>query len=217
MCCMTLDLKRLRIDASRFQTERSKSRSSRETTGTTKAIRAALPQIYSLRGDGVQWSAIAAALAAQGIVQGKARVPLTTNRLTALVRQIELQNQKRAAKKEEVKEPKEIAMQNHGPSVSPALGTKTRAIVGGEARHSHRRSQPTSQAGDSQGRSGQAGADGGRMASEKAKAPRERSARGDASGKAPGPSKRPVKSPTQSHRDVLAFMDRARAVRSRQD
>lgn len=217
---MTLDLKRLRIDASRFQTERLKSRSSRETTGTTKAIRAALPQIYSLREDGVQWSAIAAALAAQGIVQGKARIPLTTNRLTALVRQIELQNQKRAAKKTkkgEVTEPKENAMQNHGLSVSPALGTKTRAIVGVEARDPRRRSQPPSQAADSQGRSGQAGADDGRMASEKGNAPRERSARGDVPGNASGPSKRPVKSPTPSHRDVLAFMDRARAVRRRQD
>ena len=217
---MTLDLKRLRIDASRFQIERSKSRSSRETTGTTKAIRAALPEIYSLRKDGVQWSAIAAALGAQGIVQGKARIPLTTNRLTALVRQIELQNEKRAAKRTKkgaVTEPKEIAMQNHGPSVAPALVTKTRAIVGGEARYPGRRSQPTSQAADSPGRSGQAGADGGRMASEKAKAPRERSARSGASENAPGPSKRRVKSPTPSQRDVLAFMDRARAVRRRQD
>lgn len=208
-----MDFKRLRIEASKFQTERSKSRSSRETTGTTKAIRAALPHIYSLREDGVQWSAIAAALAAQGIVQGKARIPLTTNRLTALVRQIELQNEKRAAKKREVTEPKEIAMQDHGLSVSPAPGTKTRAAVGGEARH--RRSQPTSQAADSQGRSGEAAADGRRMASEKSKAPRERSARGDVPGNASSPSKRPVKSPASSHREVLAFMDRARAVRRR--
>ena len=168
----------------------------------------------------MQWSAIAAALAAQGIVQGKARIPLTTNRLTALVRQIELQNQKRdakKAKKEEVTEPKEIAKQNHGLSVSPARGAKTRAIVGGEARHPHSRSQPTTQAADSRERSGQAGADGGRMASEKGKTPRERSARGDVPENASVPSKRPVKSPTPSHRDVLAFMDRARAVRRRQD
>jgi len=130
---MTLDLKRLRTDASRLQTERSKSRSSRETTGTTKAIRTALPEIYKLRKDGVQWSAIAAALAAQGIVQGKDGVPLTTNRLTALVRQIELQNEKRAAKapkKGAGASSKKFAMQNQRLSLSPELGAETRAVEG---------------------------------------------------------------------------------------
>lgn len=130
---MTLDLKRLRTDASNLQTERSKSRSSRETTGTTKAIRAALPEIYKLRKEGVQWSAIAEALAAQGVVQGKDRVALTTNRLTALVRQIELQNEKRdakAAKKGAGTKPKKIAMQNHRLSLSSEIKAETRAVEG---------------------------------------------------------------------------------------
>jgi hypothetical protein len=130
---MTLDLKRLRTDGSRLKTERSKSRSGRETTGTTKAIRAALPTIYKLREDGVQWSDIAAALAAQGIVQGKDRVALTTNRLTALVRQIEQQNEKRAAKaakKGTGTQPKKNAMQNHRLSLSSELKAETRAVEG---------------------------------------------------------------------------------------
>ncbi|MGY3602752.1 MULTISPECIES: hypothetical protein [unclassified Bradyrhizobium] len=128
---MTLDLRRLRTDASRLQTERSKSRSSRETTGTTRAIRAALPEIYKLRDDGVQWSAIAAALAAQGIVQGRDRIPLTTNRLTALIRQIEVQNERRAArpaKKGAGTKPKKIAMQNRSLSLSPELRAETQAV-----------------------------------------------------------------------------------------
>jgi hypothetical protein len=130
---MALDLRRLRTDASRLQTERSKSRSSRETTGTTRAIRAALPEIYKLREDGVQWSAIAAALAAQGIVQGKDRTSLTTNRLTALVRQIELQNEKRAAKpakKGAVAKSKKFAMQNRRLSLSPDVESETQAVAG---------------------------------------------------------------------------------------
>lgn len=131
---MTLDLKRLRADASKLQNERSKSRSSRETTGTTRAIRAALPEIYKLREDGVQWSVIAASLAAQGIVQGQDRIPLATNRLTALVRQIELQNEKRAAKRAKkgvVTRAEKVAMQNPHHPCHPSLGRKrARSAVG---------------------------------------------------------------------------------------
>jgi hypothetical protein len=121
---MSLDIKRLRADASKLQDELSKSPSSRETTGTTKAIRAALPEIYKLR-------VIAAAMAAQGIVQDKERAPLTTNRLTALVRQIELQNERRNAKRARkaaiTASPKKIAMQNRYLSLSPDLRADTRA------------------------------------------------------------------------------------------
>lgn len=130
---MTLDLKRLRTDSSKLKTERLKSGSGRETTGTTKAIRTALPTIYRLREEGVQWSDIAAALAAQGVVQGKDRVALTTNRLTALVRQIEQQNEKRAAKaasKGVSPRPKKIAMQNPRLSLSSELEAETRAVEG---------------------------------------------------------------------------------------
>src|SRR5579859_486079 len=155
---MTLDIKRLSRDASRFQAERSMSPSSRETTGTTKAIRDVLPQIYSLREAGVQWSAIASALAAQGIVQGKARIPLTTNRLTALVRQIELQNQRRAAK--QIKESSvsgrnEAALGNHGVAGAPGRETKTRMLVENGVRQPRRRNEPISEATDSQKRFGQ--------------------------------------------------------------
>ena len=128
---MTLDLKRLRADAAKLQTTQSKSGSSRETTGTTKAIRAALPEIYKLREQGIQWSVIAAALAAQGIVQGKDRSPLTTNRLTALVRQIERQAEKRQAKHSKkaaiAVRPIENALQIRHLSLSPVLKADARA------------------------------------------------------------------------------------------
>jgi hypothetical protein len=128
---MTLDLKRLRADAANLKTARSTSGSSRETTGTTKAIRAALPEIYKLRDQDVQWADIAAALAAQGVVQGKDRTPLTTNRLTALVRQIELQTEKRQAKKLKTTPPiarsSKSALQTRHLSLSSDLKADTRA------------------------------------------------------------------------------------------
>ena len=92
---MPLDPKQLRQDARRLQDARPVGR---ERTGTTKAIRTALPVIYQLRKDHVSWPAIADALAAQGVVQGKDRIPLTTNRLTAIVSQIEEQERKKANK-----------------------------------------------------------------------------------------------------------------------
>ena len=129
---MTLDLKRLRGDAISLQNEQSKTRPSRETTGTTKAIRSALPEIYKLRDQGIKWCVIATALAAQGIVQGKDRSPLTTNRLTALVRQIELQNEKRdtkRAKKHGVPTAQKNAMQNQRLSLSSDLKADTHTTV----------------------------------------------------------------------------------------
>jgi hypothetical protein len=92
---MPLDPKQLRQDARRLQDARPVGR---ESTGTTKAIRTALPVIYQLRKDGVSWPAIADALAVQGVVQGKDRIPLTTKRLTAIVSQIEVQDRKKANK-----------------------------------------------------------------------------------------------------------------------
>jgi hypothetical protein len=88
---MEIDSKQLRREAKRLQ----KSRRRYAGPGTTEAVRAALPTIYRLRSEGVFWSEIAKALGKQGVVQGKGkcRIPLTTSRLTALVRQIELQIQ----------------------------------------------------------------------------------------------------------------------------
>ena len=95
---MALDPKRLHEDAKHLQKARLPTIAGRETTGTTRAIRAALPVIYQLREEGVSWSAIASALADQGVVQGRDRIALTTHRLTALVSQIEDQTRNKARK-----------------------------------------------------------------------------------------------------------------------
>ncbi|MBW5435353.1 hypothetical protein FXB41_11350 [Bradyrhizobium canariense] len=96
---MPLDHKKLRQDAQRLQDARTASPLGQETTGATKVIREALPAIRQLREDGVSWPAIAEALAAQGVVQGKDRIPLTAKRLTALISQIEARGRRKAAKK----------------------------------------------------------------------------------------------------------------------
>lgn len=95
---MPLDSKKLRQDAMRLQKARGTLSVGRETTGTSKAVRQALPIIHQLRKDGVSWAVIAQALAEQGVVQGKDRIPLTTGRLTALVSQIEAHQRKKALK-----------------------------------------------------------------------------------------------------------------------
>lgn len=95
---MPLDSKKLQRDALRLQKARGTSSIGRETTGTSRAVREALPTIHQLRKDGVSWAVIAQALAEQGVVQGQDRIPLTTSRLTALVTQIEAQQRKKALK-----------------------------------------------------------------------------------------------------------------------
>lgn len=95
---MPLDSKKLRQAALRLQKARGTSPIGRETTGTSKAVREALPIIRQLRKDGVSWAVIAQALAEQGVVQGKNRIALTTGRLTALVSQIEAQERKKSLK-----------------------------------------------------------------------------------------------------------------------
>jgi len=94
---MAFDPKKLRKDAQRLQGARPETTVGRESIGTTRAIREALPDIYKLRKDGLSWPAIAGALAIQGVVQGKDRIPLTTNRLTAIVSQLEEQERKKAS------------------------------------------------------------------------------------------------------------------------
>ena len=59
---MPLDPKRLLRDAKKAQTTRPATMVGRETTGVTRAVRAALPTIRRLRVAGVSWAAIAQAL-----------------------------------------------------------------------------------------------------------------------------------------------------------
>lgn len=216
---MTVDLDQLSKEALELDTELSNSRSSRERTGTTKAIRAALSEIYKLRERGVRWSAIAAALAAQGIVQGKDRSALTANRLTALVRQIELQNEKRALKRTaEVTDgaPKRIATKNRHATSSPK-DARTSGITHG-VRHPAARSRQASKAVDfREEQSGPAPRGDRKIDRGNGDVSRKRNAHEDRSEIDSRPSKRGMKSAEQSNREVLAFMDRAKAVRQRRD
>lgn len=93
---MPLDPKRLVRDAKKAQTARPATLVGRETTGVTRAVRAALPAIRTLRAAGVTWAAIAQAMAEQGVRQ-KGNVPLTATRLTAIVGQVEAQDRRRSA------------------------------------------------------------------------------------------------------------------------
>jgi len=91
---MPLDPKRLLRDAKKAQIARPTSTVGRETTGVTRAVRAALPTLRKLREAGVTWAAIAQAMSEQGLRQ-KGDLPLTASRLTAIVGQIEAQQHRR--------------------------------------------------------------------------------------------------------------------------
>jgi len=93
---MPLDPKRLVRDAKKAQTARPATMVGRETTGVTRAVRAALPTIRTLRAAGVTWAAIAQAMAEQGLRQ-KGDRSLTATRLTAIVGQVEAQERRRSA------------------------------------------------------------------------------------------------------------------------
>jgi hypothetical protein len=93
-----IDPKRLRRDAQRAEQELPRSGVGRQTTGSTTAVRAALPEIRRLRAEGVRWAAIAAALAGQGLIQGADRRPLSASRLTATVSALERRERRRADK-----------------------------------------------------------------------------------------------------------------------
>ena len=85
-----IDRRRLLKDAPRL--DRSLPRR-KENTGATAAVAAALPEILAMRADGVRWVAIAAALAKQGVVQGDDRRPISANRLTSIVHDLQQRKQ----------------------------------------------------------------------------------------------------------------------------
>jgi hypothetical protein len=86
-----IDRQRLLKDAPRLDKSLPRRK---ENTGATAAVAAVLPDILSMRAAGVRWVAIAAALAKQGVVEGDDRRPISANRLTSIVH--ELQQRKKA-------------------------------------------------------------------------------------------------------------------------
>lgn len=96
---MAVDLKRLRRDLGRLQDERPVGRApgGRRLTGAMASVRALLPMLEQLRAEGFTWPEIAAALAAQGVVQtrGGSLVPITGRRVSALVASVRRQEARR--------------------------------------------------------------------------------------------------------------------------
>jgi hypothetical protein len=94
---MLIDSKRLTEDCATAQAARADSDYPHRNTGATAIIEPVLPLIRGLRAQKFSWAAIASALAAQGVVQGGDRRPITARRLTALISAINKRERRRAA------------------------------------------------------------------------------------------------------------------------
>jgi hypothetical protein len=92
---MQIDAKRLTKDSAKAHAGQVASGRAHCGTGATAIIEPVLALIRDLRREKHSWSAIAAALAGQGVVQGSDRRPITARRLTALIAAIEKRGRRR--------------------------------------------------------------------------------------------------------------------------
>jgi hypothetical protein len=90
-----IDAKRLARDAKAAGVQRLNAAT--KIAGVVCAIGECMPAIAGLRGDGVTWASIAAALSQQGLTQRNGR-PLTASRVTAIVSYIQNRDHKRDEK-----------------------------------------------------------------------------------------------------------------------
>ena len=91
---MNIDLKQLRQYVSQMRTGRQDSPIGKIKSGATRVIRQNLAELERMyREDGATWTEIAAGLAAQGVTQGDGQ-PITGRRLTALIHNIKVQQEK---------------------------------------------------------------------------------------------------------------------------
>ena len=95
---MKIDSKRFAQDCATAQAASADSCHAHRNTGATALIESILPLIRELRGRKFSWAAIAFALAAQGVVQGADRRPITARRLTALISAINKRERRREAR-----------------------------------------------------------------------------------------------------------------------
>jgi hypothetical protein len=93
---MQINGKRLTNDCLTAQSTLAAAGCGHRGTGATAIIEPALPLIRDLRKQNHSWSAIAGALARQGVVQGSDRQPITARRLTALIAAIEKRGRRQA-------------------------------------------------------------------------------------------------------------------------
>jgi hypothetical protein len=92
---MSIDSRRLTKDCESAQAALAARGHVLRRTGATAVIEPILPLIQELRTQKHSWAAIAAALSAQGVVQGSARKPITARRLTALISAINKRERRR--------------------------------------------------------------------------------------------------------------------------
>jgi hypothetical protein len=120
---MMLDSKRLTKDSADAQAATAANGHARHT-GATAVIEPVLPLIYELRARKHSWAAFAAALAKQGVIQGKDREPLTGRRLTALIAAINKRMRRqdeRLAGRAKRRDLAPIPKQTHTPALSTDL------------------------------------------------------------------------------------------------
>ena len=91
---MNIDLKQLRNYVGQMRSGRQDSPIGKIKSGATEVIRQNLVELERMyREDGATWTEIAAGLAAQGVTQGDGQ-PITGRRLTALIHNIKVQQEK---------------------------------------------------------------------------------------------------------------------------
>jgi hypothetical protein len=91
---MNIDVKKLRDYVRQIRTDRQDSPIGKIKSGATQVIRQNLVELERMyREHGATWSEIAAGLAAQGVTQGDGQ-PITGKRLTALIHNIKVQQEK---------------------------------------------------------------------------------------------------------------------------
>ena len=95
---MSIDSKRLTKDCANAQATLAANGHALRRTGATAIIEPVLPLIRELRAHKFSWAAIASALAAQDVVQGGERRPITARRLTALISAINKRERRREAR-----------------------------------------------------------------------------------------------------------------------
>jgi hypothetical protein len=95
---MDIDLEHLRDFVKQLKADRQGSPIGRVKSGATEIIRKNLRQLERMhKEDGATWTEIAAGLAAQGVTQGDGE-PITGRRLTALMHNIRVQEERSQAK-----------------------------------------------------------------------------------------------------------------------
>lgn len=102
---MSIDLERLRDYVKSLKAERQDSPIGKVKSGATEIIRKNRQELERMhREDGATWTEIAAGLAAQGVTQGDGE-PITGRRLTALMHNIRVQEERLRNKQKSANNP----------------------------------------------------------------------------------------------------------------